>query len=305
MFDFEITVAIPTYNRSALLVRAIRSVLDQQWPGLRILVVDDGSSDDTSRVLERKFPEVQYLRQEKNLGCTVARNRALREAQTAWVLLLDDDDTLLPGAIERISKSICACLDREKFPVFQFARSNGVVNTPFPILRMEDYLHGKLNGDFTPVIQRELFLDEKLAYHEIRAGAEHLLWWKIAEKYGIPTWSEFVCQVHTDAPIRLTSARNQISNARDYVELQELTLSECGQVLEEKFPSYYRSKILGVSAYQLIVGDRAGARAHLLTYLRQHKVSGSALALLVISVLPVSFVRCCFYWYRRASGVPA
>ncbi|MEN3340166.1 MAG: hypothetical protein V7647_3842, partial [Acidobacteriota bacterium] len=88
---------IPCYNHAQFLADAIRSVA----PGTRtveIIVVDDGSVDRSAEVAQA-FTEVRYVRQ-ANLGLAAARNRGLREARGLFVVFLDADDRLLPGAIE-------------------------------------------------------------------------------------------------------------------------------------------------------------------------------------------------------------
>lgn len=89
------SVVVPTYNRAGLLGEAVRSVLAQSNPPLEVLVVDDGSTDETPQVASR-FPEpVRYLRQE-NAGVSAARNRGIEEARGDVVAFLDSDDVWQP-----------------------------------------------------------------------------------------------------------------------------------------------------------------------------------------------------------------
>jgi Glycosyl transferase family 2 len=294
------TVAISTFNRSGLIGRAIDSVLHQDSPVPEIIVVDDASTDDTADVIRERYPEVRYLRQAVNSGPGAARNRALREATNEWVVILDDDDTLLPNALSSIAQQIKQGPDIEKYPVVMFGHSGGVIPYAFMILGMSDYIGGILKGDFLPVIHRKHFLSLGFSYPEIRSAGEHLLWWRVAEKCGIPTWAHKVAQAHSDAPLRLTSAQNQLHHARAYAELQELTLVEFGSVLSSDFPSYYLTKNLGAATYRLLAGDRSAARAHLREAWRR-KASGSVCALWALSFLPISVVRGSFVFFRKAS----
>jgi GT2 family glycosyltransferase len=94
----EVSVIIPTYNRAPLLPFAVRSVLTQTYPHCHVVLVDDGSTDDTAAVVAAEFgqePRVRYFRQE-NGGAASARNRALREAKGDYIALLDSDDTWYP-----------------------------------------------------------------------------------------------------------------------------------------------------------------------------------------------------------------
>lgn len=94
-----VSVVIPCYNHANYLQDAIRSCLAQTYPNLEILVVDDGSTDNTKAVVGQ-FPQVQYIYQD-NAGVGAARNRGWRQAQGEFVQFLDADDYLLPTKIQR------------------------------------------------------------------------------------------------------------------------------------------------------------------------------------------------------------
>ncbi len=92
----KVSALIPTYNRRNYIFRAIDSVLAQTVPVDEIIVVDDGSTDGTLEAIGSVYgPEVKVVRQE-NMGVSVARKRAIDEAQGEWVAFLDSDDEWLP-----------------------------------------------------------------------------------------------------------------------------------------------------------------------------------------------------------------
>ena len=87
-----ISVVIPSYNRAPLLKRAMESVLNQSYSDIELIVVDDGSTDDTAQVVgEFKDPRVRYVYQ-KNSGACVARNRGVGEATGDYIAFHDSDD---------------------------------------------------------------------------------------------------------------------------------------------------------------------------------------------------------------------
>ncbi|HEY4309390.1 MAG TPA: glycosyltransferase family A protein [Pirellulales bacterium] len=94
-----VSIIIPTYNRAHLVVEAIESALSQTRVPDEILVIDDGSTDNTTAVLERFGAPVHVLRQ-ANRGRSAARNTGIREATSDAVLFLDSDDLLMPNCIE-------------------------------------------------------------------------------------------------------------------------------------------------------------------------------------------------------------
>ncbi len=99
------SVVIPTYDRADLVCRAIESVLHQTYPAGEILVVDDGSRDDTRERVQAYGSQVRYTYQE-NAGAAVARNRGAAEARFPWLAFLDSDDLWLPNYLEHMARAI-------------------------------------------------------------------------------------------------------------------------------------------------------------------------------------------------------
>lgn len=98
------SVVIPAYNYGHLLPGAVESVLAQEGDDYELLVIDDGSSDETpdvaARLLQRHGSRFRYLRQE-NCGLAAVRNRGIDETSGDYLLFLDADDRLLPHALEK------------------------------------------------------------------------------------------------------------------------------------------------------------------------------------------------------------
>ena len=87
----KISVIIPTFNRIDLLKRAIDSILNQSIKPYDIIVVDDGSTDGTSDMIQQKYKSIKLI-QQKNSGVSAARNNGIKNAQGDWIALLDSDD---------------------------------------------------------------------------------------------------------------------------------------------------------------------------------------------------------------------
>jgi glycosyltransferase involved in cell wall biosynthesis len=101
-----VAVIIACYNQAHFLSEAIESILDQSYRPIQIIVVDDGSTDNTAQVAAG-YSGVRLLRQE-NQGLSAARNAGLRTSQGTYVVFLDADDRLLPEALETGVKSLNA-----------------------------------------------------------------------------------------------------------------------------------------------------------------------------------------------------
>ena len=94
----DISLVIPAYNRASLLKRALESVAMQTNRPAEIIVVDDGSTDDTAIMIKKEFPDVVYIHQ-KNSGVSAARNLGIQNANHEWIAFLDSDDEWLPGKL--------------------------------------------------------------------------------------------------------------------------------------------------------------------------------------------------------------
>lgn len=103
----SISVVIPTYNRGALLERALASVYAQTVPAHEIVVVDDGSRDDTAARMAGHRGRVNFL-QQQNAGAGVARNTGMQAATGDWIAFLDSDDVWSPDHLQKLAEAITA-----------------------------------------------------------------------------------------------------------------------------------------------------------------------------------------------------
>ena len=95
------SVVVPSHNRARLLQRTLRSILAQQLVDLEIIVVDDGSSDNTSAVAAAAGPRVTVRRHARAAGVSAARNHGVAVARGDWIAFCDDDDLWAPDKLSR------------------------------------------------------------------------------------------------------------------------------------------------------------------------------------------------------------
>jgi glycosyltransferase involved in cell wall biosynthesis len=95
-----LSIIIPTFNRCKLLNRALNSVFNQTYSDYEVIVIDDGSTDDTAEMLQKNFTHLRYSCQ-SNHGVSAARNKGLELAKGEWVAFLDSDDEWLPQKLEK------------------------------------------------------------------------------------------------------------------------------------------------------------------------------------------------------------
>lgn len=140
----ELSVIIPTHNRAALVSRVVRAFLAEEGAGFEVIVVDDGSSDDTARRLGAiQDPRLRLLRQ-PNQKLAAARNRGLEEARGEYVLFNDDDILPEPGFLQAHLEAhrrypSSAIVSRVRVP-------DAVVHTPF-----QRYWQARLHAGTDPL----------------------------------------------------------------------------------------------------------------------------------------------------------
>ena len=110
-----VSVIIPLYNREKTIQRAVDSVLNQTYTNIEVIVVDDGSTDDSVKMLHKYVDDnrVKVFCQPQNKGANAARNRGIREARGEYIAFHDSDDAWLPDKLEKQIR----CMERDEFYV--------------------------------------------------------------------------------------------------------------------------------------------------------------------------------------------
>ena len=154
----EATVVIPTKNRWRLLARTLDSALGQDGVALEVIVVDDGSTDETPQRLATFGDErVRVIRHESSRGVAAARNAAIGQAHGEWLAFLDDDDLWSP---EKLRVQIAAAREREA----DWAYSSAVI--------VDEHLVVK---DLIEAPPPERMIERVLPYNPIPAGASNVI----------------------------------------------------------------------------------------------------------------------------------
>ena len=109
--DYKISIVIPTFNRIGSLPRALDSALNQTYQPSEIIVVDNGSSDGTTKLLRERYPTIRLLI-EKKLGVSAARNKGIRHSKFQWIALLDSDDAWDKTKLEKQKNALASSQDQ-------------------------------------------------------------------------------------------------------------------------------------------------------------------------------------------------
>ena len=189
--EFKVSVVIPTYNRIAYLGRAITSVLKQSYPVNEIIVIDNGSTDQTLSFIKKNFTRIKIIT-EKKRGVSFARNLGIKNCKYNWIAFLDSDDEWITDKIEKQF-----VLLKESNFKYQFIHTNEIW-IKNGILKNQKKKHLKKGGyifedcldicKISPssvLIKKELFDRYGLFDNKFKVCEDYELWLRIASKIKI------------------------------------------------------------------------------------------------------------------------
>ncbi len=186
----SVSVVIPTYNRVHLLERSLDSVLGQTQAADEIIVVDDGSTDNTVSTLKSMYPEVKLIQQD-NLGVSAARNTGISSARHEWIALLDSDDVWHENKLERQITAL------KNAPEYLICHSDEIwIRNGVQVNQMNK--HKKAGGHIfqhclplcaispsAVMIHRSLFEEIGLFDETLAACEDYDLWLRICSRYPV------------------------------------------------------------------------------------------------------------------------
>lgn len=203
-----VSVIIPTYNRANSVEMSIQSVLDQTWQNFEIIVVDDGSTDNTRQVVEHFSDDrIRYICMEKNGGASRARNEGIRQTKCEFIAFLDSDDEWLPQKLEKQMQVMLQASEKVGLVYCRMrgCRKDGSFIYCPELSQKKEQLEGNLLGNLvesnvigTPaMLIRKKCLDQTGGFDEgLRCLEDWELVLRIAEKWEIGFVDETLVEVH-------------------------------------------------------------------------------------------------------------
>lgn len=186
--DCSVSVIIPTYNRKALLGKAIDSVLAQTWKSFELIVVDDGSDDGTAPFVQKTYPQVSYIHQH-NKGAAAARNTGIKAARHELLTFLDSDDCFDHRKLELQTS---AMLDQPGYLVSHtqeiWYRRGKILNQKNRHRKDEGNIYSRCLdlcavGMSTIMARRQLFDQVGLFDESLPCCEDYDLWLRVSAKY--------------------------------------------------------------------------------------------------------------------------
>jgi glycosyltransferase involved in cell wall biosynthesis len=193
-----VSVIIPSYNRAQKASRAVSSVLDQSFKDLEIIVIDDGSTDDTIDMLEQFRDRITLIKHPENRGVSAARNSGINASRSPLIAFLDSDDYWMPEKLETQVRYLRENTDAVICQTEEIWIRNGVRVNPWK-------KHIKPSGDIfeqslklclvspSAVMIRRSLLDEVGLFDEAFPVCEDYdLWLRISWKYPVHLINQFM-----------------------------------------------------------------------------------------------------------------
>ncbi|MGP4038863.1 glycosyltransferase family 2 protein [Gracilibacillus sp. D59] len=227
-----VSVITPTYNSETYIRDTIESVREQTYPHWEMIIVDDGSTDNTISIIEKYQNEdnrIRLIPLKKNQGAAVARNKAMKNAQGRYIAFLDSDDQWLPEKLERqllfMNQHDYAFSYTKYLEVHSDDQHNKVVTIPDSV-EYNDLLKNCVIGCLTVILDRNKI--DKIEMVNIRARQDYALWLNLTRRgfkaFGLQeTLAKYRVRHNSISSNKIKMAKQ---NWKVYREVEKLSLSK-------------------------------------------------------------------------------
>lgn len=292
------SVVVPTYNRETCIGRCVDSCLAQTDGDFELIVVDDCSEDATVEVLRRyDDPRLRVVVHDRNRGINPSRQTGSENAEGEWVVVIDSDWELMPGALARL-REIVADLPEEIGVVrFRLAWDDGGVTPRFTPEGPIGY-EGRIRwaeaegGHDAPHCIRRSALRRTPFLADCRGAVESLFELDLAAAEKTLYVDDVLGVEHTDAPnswLRTASAEELVPRllreAPDMLWMAETTLSRHGAALQRYGPRQYTTMLRIASVQAFLLGQRGKGSHYAFAVLRRRRLEPLAWVTLLLGLL--------------------
>jgi len=266
-----VSIIMVTYNRGHLIKKSLESLLNQSYRNFEIIIIDNGSTDDTPTILqEYQIPEyegrIRIFRLKKNRRFAGGGNYGLEQIRGEWFTFLDDDDLAMPDALQTmlvipqkvdptIDAITCNCVDSST------GKFSGTGPHQDQYLTFEDVVK-TCTGEFWGITKTELL--ENARYNEKLLGYEDTFWYKIskrANRYYLHQALRVWTTDHGPTITKFVNKKNRKFKAQTYRVLADEGIF--WESLAAYQPKRFRSKCLKGLLYLYMDDDKEGAKKFL------------------------------------------
>jgi len=253
----KVSIIIPTYNRADLLSRAIKSALNQTFKDFELIVVDDGSTDNTRQVVEgfqQKDERIKYIWQENSGAPAKPKNTGIENSKGEYVAFLDSDDEFVP---EKIEKQLNLFLHSKKENL-GFVGCNVLIIQQGNII--QEYITPKYKEVFLKLLESNFILSsssvlvkkevfENIGLHDIRfkCSEDWDMWIRIAQKYNFDFVPEFLFKYYVHS-LSITQTTPTKEKTQDLLFILEKHKKQ----IIEKWPHIYGTHLRHLGSINLL-----------------------------------------------------
>ena len=258
----QISVVIPVFNKGFILNETLNSVLQQTFTNYEIIIVNDGSTDNSLEVLSKiKDSRIQIFSQ-KNKGAAAARNLGIEKSNSEFIAFLDADDYWFPNHLEelvKLSKQFQNC--GSYCSRYQIKNTkNSVVNPKFKNISedfngiVENYFASnhpfKINITLNQMIPKNILIEMNCFTEEITNGQDLELWTKIAIQYSVALHNKTTAVYNNYLPNTLS--KNSIKTMK-LMDFKQFEFEESKNSNLKKFLDFHR--IFYAKHYKIVKND--------------------------------------------------
>ena len=242
----KLSVIIPLYNKAPYVKKALESVFAQTYTDFELIIVDDGSTDDSAAIAEKCLhtshlsPLAFRLLKQKNAGISAARNNGFSVSSGEYIAFLDADDWWKPTYLERMAQLIEdypeAGLYACNYVYYKPGKTHVALNIPTGYI---NYSKAYYEGGAMPVwtgaaIMPRVVFDEMEGFPVgIKLGEDFLLWAKTALHYPVAFLNEALAYYNNDVPVVLRATRNLHHPNNHMLFRMELAFGD-GEILNQQ-----------------------------------------------------------------------
>lgn len=218
------SVVIPLFNKELSIQNTIESVLQQTYQEFEIIIIDDGSTDNSANQVKEISDSRIKLIQQKNQGVSAARNRGIKESQFEWIALLDGDDLWEPNHLQEISTMMLMFPDYKVYATsFKYSRSTNNYLGAKAIYKVDNYFRRAKSAYIlwtSIVVVHKKAFNSTGGFNEILNNGEDLdLWAKLARKYEIIKSDKITSTYNIDAENRAQLSKDIVRTHAYHIDL--------------------------------------------------------------------------------------
>ncbi len=276
------SVVIPLYNKEHYIVNTINSVLNQTYQDYELIVIDDGSTDNSFAVAKTIQSNKIKLIQQVNQGVAVARNTGVKNANGEFIAFLDADDCWYPNYLEEISQLI------RKFP------ESDIFVTSYRIVMGNDTYHFSAHLSEEQTLLNSYWLTYKNAYDTVwtsatairksaienagfftpgeKIGQDLDLWARVARNNPVIAYSPEICVDYNRGAEQNARTRIKIAHPKAFLNVltEEMNSDKWTQEEKKWMENKYNKKMIVYVFTSILSGERKNARSILKSWKQEH-----------------------------------